>query len=94
MLSDFLGGFDEELLRQNFILVYEIVDEFFDNGFPQLTNTIDVILSLLKDRGYDRKPQPGEEEDLGHRGAAEEAWAFQFSADAAFQLREKNPAPV
>ena len=65
VLSDFLGGFDEERLRQNFILVYEIVDEFFDNGFPQLTNTIDVIFSLLKGRGTDRNSQPREKEDLG-----------------------------
>lgn len=27
MIHDFCGGLDEELLRTNFILVYEIIDE-------------------------------------------------------------------
>jgi hypothetical protein len=27
MIHDFCGGLDEELLRTNFILVYELIDE-------------------------------------------------------------------
>ena len=27
MIHDFIGGLDEELLRTNFILVYELIDE-------------------------------------------------------------------
>lgn len=27
MIHDFCGGLDEELMRQNFILIYELIDE-------------------------------------------------------------------
>jgi hypothetical protein len=27
MIHDFLGGLEEELMRTNFILVYELIDE-------------------------------------------------------------------
>jgi len=34
VIHDFCGGLDEELLRTNFILVYEIIDEMIDYGIP------------------------------------------------------------
>jgi len=33
-IHDFCGGIDEELLRTNFVLVYELIDEIIDYGFP------------------------------------------------------------
>ena len=38
MITDFLGGLDEELLRTNFVLVYELIDEMVDFGIVQTTN--------------------------------------------------------
>jgi len=33
-IHDFCGGIDEELLRTNFVLIYELIDEIIDYGFP------------------------------------------------------------
>lgn len=33
-VQDFCGGIDEELLRTNFVLIYEMMDEIIDFGFP------------------------------------------------------------
>ena len=32
MITDFLGGLDEEMLRNNFVLIYELIDEMVDFG--------------------------------------------------------------
>ena len=32
MITDFCGGLDEELLRNNFVLIYELIDEMVDFG--------------------------------------------------------------
>eukprot|EP00347_Sterkiella_histriomuscorum_P011909 403370632 len=37
MIHDFCGGLEEELMRTNFILVYELIDEMIDYGHPQIT---------------------------------------------------------
>ena len=33
-IHDFCGGTDEELLRTNFVLIYELMDEIVDFGYP------------------------------------------------------------
>ena len=38
-IHDFCGGIDEELLRTNFVLVYELMDEIIDFGYPQFTDS-------------------------------------------------------
>jgi AP-4 complex subunit mu-1 len=38
-IHDFCGGIDEELLRMNFVLIYELMDEIIDYGFPQFTDS-------------------------------------------------------
>lgn len=39
IIKDFLGIVTEEMVRKNFVLVYEILDEIIDFGQPQLTST-------------------------------------------------------
>ncbi|EEA05480.1 AP-2 complex mu subunit protein, putative [Cryptosporidium muris RN66] len=39
VVRDFCGVLNEESIRKNFILVYELIDEIVDYGYPQLTNT-------------------------------------------------------
>lgn len=39
IVKDFCGSINEETIRKNFVLVYEILDEIIDFGHPQLTNT-------------------------------------------------------
>lgn len=44
IIKDFCGILTEESIRKNFVLVYEIIDEILDFGYPQLTST-----DLVKD---------------------------------------------
>ena len=39
-IHDFCGGIEEELLRTNFVLIYELMDEIIDFGFPQFTDSL------------------------------------------------------
>jgi AP-4 complex subunit mu-1 len=34
MIHDFCGGLEEEIMRRNFILIYELIDEMIDYGYP------------------------------------------------------------
>ncbi|CAN6468939.1 unnamed protein product [Victoria cruziana] len=37
VLSDYLGNLDEDFIKDNFVIVYELLDEMMDNGFPLTT---------------------------------------------------------
>ncbi|KAI4342903.1 hypothetical protein MLD38_027467 [Melastoma candidum] len=37
VLSDYLGGLNEDVIKDNFVIVYELLDEMIDNGFPLTT---------------------------------------------------------
>eukprot|EP00511_Aplanochytrium_stocchinoi_P006807 CAMPEP_0204823402 /NCGR_PEP_ID=MMETSP1346-20131115/1442_1 /ASSEMBLY_ACC=CAM_ASM_000771 /TAXON_ID=215587 /ORGANISM="Aplanochytrium stocchinoi, Strain GSBS06" /LENGTH=365 /DNA_ID=CAMNT_0051950013 /DNA_START=384 /DNA_END=1478 /DNA_ORIENTATION=+ len=37
--KDYCGVLSEEAIRKNFILIYELLDEVLDDGYPQLTST-------------------------------------------------------
>ncbi len=39
MVKDFIGVLSEEAIRKNFVLIYEILDEMMDFGYPQLAFT-------------------------------------------------------
>jgi AP-4 complex subunit mu-1 len=39
VFKDYCGVLNEEAIRKNFILVYELVDEMMDFGYPQITST-------------------------------------------------------
>eukprot|EP00388_Colpodella_angusta_P003886 GDKJ01013351.1.p1 GENE.GDKJ01013351.1~~GDKJ01013351.1.p1 ORF type:complete len:472 (+),score=94.82 GDKJ01013351.1:41-1456(+) len=39
LIKDFLGVLNEDVIRKNFVLVYEILDEVLDYGYPQITAT-------------------------------------------------------
>merc|ERR1719440_273880 len=39
VIKDFCGVLNEESIRKNFILIYELLDEMLDFGLPQTTNT-------------------------------------------------------
>jgi hypothetical protein len=38
MIHDFCGGLEEELMRTNFILVYELIDEMIVRDIMKLTS--------------------------------------------------------
>lgn len=39
VFRDYCGVLNEESIRKNFVLIYEIIDEIIDYGHPQLMNT-------------------------------------------------------
>ena len=39
MFKDYTGTLSEEAIRKNFILLYELLDEMMDYGYPQITRT-------------------------------------------------------
>jgi AP-2 complex subunit mu-1 len=45
----FGGAFDEENCRQNFVLIYELLDECCDHGYPQIT-AINILTSYIQVR--------------------------------------------
>ena len=49
VLKDFCGTLSEESLRRNFILVYELIDEMLDSGYPQTTASEVLKLSVFSD---------------------------------------------
>eukprot|EP00485_Elphidium_margaritaceum_P007404 CAMPEP_0202688382 /NCGR_PEP_ID=MMETSP1385-20130828/3902_1 /ASSEMBLY_ACC=CAM_ASM_000861 /TAXON_ID=933848 /ORGANISM="Elphidium margaritaceum" /LENGTH=465 /DNA_ID=CAMNT_0049343347 /DNA_START=117 /DNA_END=1514 /DNA_ORIENTATION=+ len=50
--SYFDGKFDEESFRQNFTLIYELLDEVMDNGYPQITSS-DILQEYIKTTNKD-----------------------------------------
>uniref|UniRef100_A0A0C9RHI8 TSA: Wollemia nobilis Ref_Wollemi_Transcript_21851_1933 transcribed RNA sequence n=1 Tax=Wollemia nobilis TaxID=56998 RepID=A0A0C9RHI8_9CONI len=46
VIKDYLGVLNEDSLRKNFVLVYELLDEVIDFGYPQTTST-EVLKSFI-----------------------------------------------
>lgn len=44
VLCSYLGELEEESIRDNFVIIYELLDETMDFGYPQITDS-DVRLS-------------------------------------------------
>jgi AP-1 complex subunit mu len=43
-LVEYFKELEEESVRDNFVVIYELLDEMMDNGYPQITDS-----KLLKD---------------------------------------------
>jgi len=39
LFKDYCGVLSEEAIRKNFVLIYELLDEVLDHGYPQVTST-------------------------------------------------------
>ncbi|KAJ7977842.1 AP-3 complex subunit mu [Quillaja saponaria] len=46
VLNDYLGGLNEDLIKDNFVIVYELLDEMIDNGFP-LTTEPNILREMI-----------------------------------------------
>lgn len=46
VLLDYLGGLNEDLIKDNFVIVYELLDEMIDNGFP-LTTEVNILKEMI-----------------------------------------------
>ena len=51
VIRDECGVFTEESIRKNYVLIYEIIDEMFDFGYPQLSST-EEIKSFVFNKPY------------------------------------------
>ena len=39
IMREYFGSLEEESIRDNFVLVYELLDEVMDHGYPQVTSS-------------------------------------------------------
>ncbi|KAI5061115.1 hypothetical protein GOP47_0023620 [Adiantum capillus-veneris] len=46
VLSEYFGGLTEDLIKDNFVIVYELLDEMMDNGYP-LTTEVNVLKDMI-----------------------------------------------
>ncbi|XP_042467927.1 AP-3 complex subunit mu-like isoform X2 [Zingiber officinale] len=46
VLTDYLGGLNEDVIKDNFVIVYELLDEMMDNGVP-LTTEPNILREML-----------------------------------------------
>ncbi|KAI9114238.1 hypothetical protein K1719_014888 [Acacia pycnantha] len=46
VLNDYLGGLNEDVIKDNFVIVYELLDEMIDNGFP-LTTEPNILQEMI-----------------------------------------------
>jgi hypothetical protein len=51
-LQDYFGELEEESIRDNFVIIYELMDETMDFGYPQTTEA--KILRCATDRPSER----------------------------------------
>lgn len=51
VFSTYFESFVEESVRDNFVIIYELLDEVVDNGYPQLTEPV-VLGEFIKVRAY------------------------------------------
>jgi len=49
VFKDYCGTLSEEALRKNFILLYELLDEMIDYGYPQITQTENLKLFVYNE---------------------------------------------
>lgn len=49
IVKDFCGVLSEEAIRKNFILIYELLDEIIDFGYPQLLSTEQVKSHIVNE---------------------------------------------
>jgi len=49
MIRDLCGVLSEEAIRKNFVLIYELIDEMIDFGYPQVTNTSELNKLIVSD---------------------------------------------
>ena len=52
VLESYFKDVQEESIRDNFVVVYELLDEMMDNGYPQTTE-IKLLKGFIKSQSYE-----------------------------------------
>ena len=68
LLKSYFGKVTEHSLKQNFVVVYELLDEILDFGFPQITSAA-VLQSFISQKGVKSALAKGDEESSYHAAA-------------------------
>jgi len=56
ILIDYFQSLEEESIRDNFVLIYELLDEIMDHGYPQTTET-KILKEFIKTESHKLKVQ-------------------------------------
>ena len=56
----FQNKFDDECIRSNFVLVYELLDEIMDNGLPQITSIVSLKSLITNGEAKEQKQKSNE----------------------------------
>ena len=54
ILIEYFQSLEDESIRDNFVLIYELLDEIMDHGYPQTTET-KILKELIKTDAYKMK---------------------------------------
>lgn len=58
VMRSYFGELEEESIRDNFVLIYELLDETMDFGYPQLTES-KVLMEFIMQEGHVLKGKSG-----------------------------------
>ena len=51
VLTEYFTNVEEESIRDNFVVVYELLDEMMDNGYPQTTE-VKILKEFIKTESF------------------------------------------
>ena len=58
VLKDYFRELEEESIRDNFVITYELLDELMDNGYPQTTEP-KILREYIKTKSHQMSTQVG-----------------------------------
>ena len=64
VLSAYFGELEDESLRDNFVVTYELLDEMMDNGYPQITE-VKVLKEYIKTEAHKMEGKGGKKGKSG-----------------------------
>jgi len=56
ILTDYFAVLEEESIRDNFVVIYELLDEIMDNGYPQNTE-VKILSEYIKSESHELKKE-------------------------------------
>mgnify|MGYP002631314854 FL=1 len=65
VFRDYCGVLNEETIRKNFVLIYEIIDEVIDYGHPQLMATENIRQYTVSDAIVTAPPKKKDGKKIG-----------------------------
>jgi AP-1 complex subunit mu len=65
ILIEYFKNLEEESIRDNFVLIYELMDEIIDHGYPQLTET-KILKEYIKTESKEMKKDLKKEKELAN----------------------------